>query len=318
MKYLSPMRLQPEWVESIEREINFLFGSIIYEPLMEILRENNMELMNAADPVIDGLLKGKIYFQGGFFYGSFNAAISKRFKQLGAKYSLSKRAWKLDAIPAPIQIAIAQYDSKLKQVVSKLIETLDSMHVETRALGSSISARYYQTIGDMNDAFEKTVRHISIAPKLTPAMRKIISDTWAKNLELYITDWAKENILKLRQQVNQHVMKGGRAEPLARMIQANYDVSRNKAKFLARQETSLLMSKMRQQRYESIGVTKYKWSGADDERERPDHRRLNNKIFSWDNPPITNRETGARNNPGEDFGCRCVAIPIVEGFNDGR
>ena len=41
------------------------------------------------------------------------------------------------------------------------------------------------------------------------------------------------------------------------------------------------------------------------------HKDLDGKIFEFANPPITN-EKGDRNNPGEDWQCRCEAIPIVE------
>ena len=35
------------------------------------------------------------------------------------------------------------------------------------------------------------------------------------------------------------------------------------------------------------------------------------KIFEWDNPPITN-EKGDRNNPHEDWQCRCEAIFVID------
>jgi uncharacterized protein with gpF-like domain len=38
---------------------------------------------------------------------------------------------------------------------------------------------------------------------------------------------------------------------------------------------------------------------------------LNGMKFSWTEPPITNKQTGARNNPGCDFGCRCLALPVI-------
>ena len=62
------------------------------------------------------------------------------------------------------------------------------------------------------------------------------------------------------------------------------------------------------ERYKSVGVQKYRWSTAGDNRVRPEHKALNGKIFDWDNPPLS---TGGKH-PGEDFGCRCIAIPIVE------
>ena len=39
---------------------------------------------------------------------------------------------------------------------------------------------------------------------------------------------------------------------------------------------------------------------------RTTHRANDGHIFSWENPPATG-------NPGEDFGCRCEAVPYVPG-----
>ena len=73
----------------------------------------------------------------------------------------------------------------------------------------------------------------------------------------------------------------------------------------------MLTSKFKQAKYQQAGISKYKWS-ISNVRTRPDHRALNGKIFSFDDPPITNQETGDKNNPGEDFGCNCVPIPIID------
>jgi SPP1 gp7 family putative phage head morphogenesis protein len=164
----------------------------------------------------------------------------------------------------------------------------------------------------MNDDFEKAVRAISIPPKMELVQREFLANEWANNLNLYVKDWAEKEILEMRMKVQANAFEGNRAEGLVKMLQSNYQISKRKAKFLARQETSLLMSKFHQGRYAQVGITRYKWGGAEDERERQDHKILNNKIFSYLSPPVTNRKTGARNNPGEDFGCRCVAIPVIE------
>lgn len=51
---------------------------------------------------------------------------------------------------------------------------------------------------------------------------------------------------------------------------------------------------------------RYVWRAQRDERVRPSHRVRDGRIFSWSNPPDTGH-------PGEDYNCRCEAIPYVEG-----
>ena len=121
----------------------------------------------------------------------------------------------------------------------------------------------------------------------------------------------RELNMKLREEVNENTFSGFRSDRLLKSLQSNYGVSLSKAKFLAKQETSLLTSKYREQRYKSAGVNKYKWE-IRGFRTRDDHRKLQGQIFTWDTPPITNTKTGARNHPGEDYNCYCTAIAIAE------
>jgi SPP1 gp7 family putative phage head morphogenesis protein len=57
-------------------------------------------------------------------------------------------------------------------------------------------------------------------------------------------------------------------------------------------------------------VSKYEWSGVMDRRERKSHRELEGKIISWDNPPDVGN--GRKCHPGQDYQCRCCAIPVFD------
>jgi SPP1 gp7 family putative phage head morphogenesis protein len=78
-----------------------------------------------------------------------------------------------------------------------------------------------------------------------------------------------------------------------------------------------MIAAYKKEKYTSAGVNKYKWrcvAGSPLHPVRPSHKALNGKIFSFDDPPITTMpgEPVRRNNPREDYGCRCHAVPIVE------
>jgi len=111
--------------------------------------------------------------------------------------------------------------------------------------------------------------------------------------------------------MSEQVAQGFRADETSKIIQAEFGVSKNKAKFLARQETSLLVSAYREQRYTDAGIREYIWQSSHDERVRKSHKELNGRKFSWDNPPIVDPATGRKAHPGEDFGCRCIAVPVI-------
>lgn len=317
MKYLPPLVLQDSYFDGIERRINDIFDEAIFKPILDILRKNNLAVENSAsslDAAVSAIRRGKIYLEGGFIKGEFSSRVSKALLHAGAKYNGRVKGWQISgALPAELQIAIAQAEAASSVLQADIVRALDSADVDKAIKDHPLAPAYSETIGMMNTDFEDNVRTaVAVTPKMTEQAQKAISQSWANNLDLYIKGWADEAILKLRSKVMDNAMRGQRSANMVKSVMEEYGVSRRKAKFLARQETALLMSNFQEQRYKDIGITKYRWSGSMDKRERHDHKLLEGKIISWDSPPVTNRETGARNHAGQDFGCRCVAIPILE------
>ncbi len=162
----------------------------------------------------------------------------------------------------------------------------------------------------------KSLKDLAVAPQLTEHTAKRIAEEWQTNLDLSIKDFAEEEILKLREDIRKAAFSGNRRESVVKSIQRSFGVTENKAKFLARQETSLLMTKFKETRYTDSGVDEYRWRcvvGSPKHPVRPSHKILDGKIFRWDDPPTTSApgEPARKNNPGQDFNCRCSAIPIL-------
>lgn len=107
---------------------------------------------------------------------------------------------------------------------------------------------------------------------------------------------------------------------LARNIEERFDVTENRAKLIARDQVSTLFSQVNQKRQRDLGITRYEWDTAQDERVRgdpgglypdavPSHYDRQGEVFSYDDPP----EGG---HPGEAINCRCVAVPIIDDVDD--
>lgn len=313
MKFLKPITLKPKYYDHVEKLINRLFYKLCYEPIIIAMAENK-QLYNETDPLADAIRSGRLFFDGVKFSGEYSSNITKHFRKLGGKYDKSERTWTLPVIPSNLKTAISDAQLRVEALKKQMLLNLEGAlnNINQDLLSDHIIPSYTKTVYEINQDFLKSVQSVSVPPELTAQMTHNIAKAWGQNLDLYIKKWTEKNILKLREEIATNVYQGKRAESLEKTIQKNYGVSRRKAKFLARQETSLLMSQVRQERFKDAGITKYMWIGVMDERERHDHKLLEDKIFTWDNPPITNLATGARNHPGEDYNCRCIARPIYE------
>lgn len=92
---------------------------------------------------------------------------------------------------------------------------------------------------------------------------------------------------------------------IAKEIQKQFGVTKRRAEFIARDQVAKLNGQLTKIRQSELGVKKYIWSTVKDERVRPEHQEREGEIFSWDKPPDGGH-------PGEDYNCRCVAIPVMD------
>jgi SPP1 gp7 family putative phage head morphogenesis protein len=333
MKLIAPVLHKSSYTALVERSMLEYFADVIYGPLLDLLREAGIvpdaadqgpkSRLNARENAKAGLQaaldSGRIWYASGRFSGRFSPAVARELRKLGAKFNTATREFVIDEakLPADIKLAAAGSAMRARELHGKVDTLLAEMsaNIPLAPVGLELADVSARIIRDLNAQFDKSIKPIeaiSIPAEFTPAMQKALDEQLTNNLTLYVRKFTAEQIPELRRMAQANAYAGGRADRLAKVIEASFGVSKRKAAFLAAQETSLAVSKYRQLRYESVGCPRYKWSTSHDAIVRPDHAALDGKIFEWKNPPITNRSTGARNNPGEDFGCRCRALPVIE------
>ena len=165
----------------------------------------------------------------------------------------------------------------------------------------------------------------------------IFEDYYKGDLYEAVTQaWVADNVSKIKsipetsltrmQEIILNGFRDGRRIPdLTEEIQAIFGVTMTKAEMLARDQMSTLNAQITKMQQENAGVKRYEWSSSRDSRVRDSHREFNGKVFEWSNPPegwynTKSRgkvSTGRRCHPGEDYCCRCVAIPIFESEDMG-
>lgn len=312
MKIGKPVIDKKKYSKDVEKKIKLLFDFLLYEGIENILKDK--PIYNSNDTIINALNTAKIQYVDGSFSGSFDARISKSLKAIGAIFDSRTGFFNLsvDKMPMEIRQAIAVSTSFYATQALKILDFIDNINPTELIETFSISTDYGVTLTDLDKQIVETLKNdIQVIPEFTEEMKINLVKDYNKNMKLYINNWAEEEIVNLREIVEQNTWVGGRASNLEKEIQKRKKVSASKAKFLARQETSLLVSKYREQRYKSLGITTYQWQTSNDERVREDHKILDGTMQSWDSPPIVDRKTGRTAHAGEDFGCRCVAKPII-------
>jgi SPP1 gp7 family putative phage head morphogenesis protein len=139
--------------------------------------------------------------------------------------------------------------------------------------------------------------------------------------EEMLKEWISENIdlIKAVPQASLEKMEGivyanfrkGTTTPnIVKEIQRQYGMDKRHAKLIARDQTAKLNAALTKYQQTDAGITHYKWSDSRDSRVRESHKRLNGRIFSWDNPPET--EHGRKCHPGQDYQCRCCALAVFD------
>jgi len=313
IKELQPIKIVTDDFDDLEVMISKLFKDELYLPIIRVLGGTSRTFKNAMEDVVDAINKRRISYHRGKFTGKLNSSISRELKSLGAKWS--KGHWTIaeNKLPMEIKTAISTSLARFEQTLAGIDDRLSKILPEEIADKLKAEKIFETSLWRTDNSVASSLDGITVSPKLSKEVRAKIAEEYTHDIRRSIKDWAEEEVVKLRKEIQAHTFAGKRYEDVVESIEKRYQVSRTKAKFLARQETNLLMTKFKEARYTNAGVNEYRWGtvvGSPKHPVRPMHKRLDKKIFSWDNPPITS-DDGSRNNPGQDYNCRCFARPIV-------
>lgn len=311
---IAPIVIDRGDYDEIERRIKRAFRDYIYLPLVGVLGTDLVT--NSEYGLLAAIRTNRVNFNQGKFTGHFNAKISKELKDMGAKWSSKDKAWKIAKgdLPDDVATAVTLSDAHAAKVQARVEAKLGEILGEDIASKIKLTDVFERTMGKIDKDIRASMNKIGVPPSLDAAGKERIAEEYATNLKLSIQEFTDEQILELREKVTKAAFIGNRYETMVDDIRKSYGVSQNKAKFLARQETNLLMAKYKEVRYQDAGVNDYIWrcvAGTKQHPVRPMHARLNGKRFSFSAPPVTDN-LGNRNNPGEDYNCRCAAVPIVK------
>lgn len=299
MKELKDLKITPAFYEYLYKEILEAMKRFYSELI------GNVKINNSNDPLEDAIIKNRIVYEKNGFVGKFNKTTSQTLVKLGAQWDQRQRKFKIPLfkLPANIINAISLSKSISDANIQELMRRLETIESPKLLIEDSL-----QKIID--SASENIDRNLNEVPVIKPQIdEKSLKKEYSENLDLDIKTWSDKEVLKLREKIVERTKKGLRYEGVIESIKKEFDVTPAKAKFLARQETHLMLAAIRKEKYQKAGMNKYRWKtldypvGTKKGNVRPSHAVLDDKIFDWEHPPIVDKETGRTAHPGEDFDC---------------
>ena len=139
---------------------------------------------------------------------------------------------------------------------------------------------------------------------------KQIINTWIDENIGLISTLPQDSLGEMKEIVKKGFTNGTTTTEITKELQNRYNITKRRARLIARDQIGKLYSKITKKQQTDAGITEYIWSTSQDNRVRDSHRHLNKTTQKWGNPPIVDEKTGRRCHPGEDYQCRCIALPV--------
>lgn len=152
-----------------------------------------------------------------------------------------------------------------------------------------------------------SVRGIALSP-LETWLKDFMNRKINENVG-YITTIADDYLDDVEKIIRDGVNSGITAKQMRKQLMERVKVTESRAQFIAVDQTGLILGQMTAERHQNIGIERFQWDTSGDERVRDSHRELDGEVFSYDDPPTVG---GRKVLPGEDYRCRCVAIPVFD------
>ena len=333
---LKPIEYPTYLQEQLEKEIQRVVTKEIYVDLLKILNLKRKKVIKNSrvendltqiqyNELGEALRFGNLTYANGMFSGPLDASLTKALRATGATWDERLSVYRLpeDALSPELSMMISAardgYKNHLK-AVDKYLSRIDPEEVSGKV---AVNRIFENAIKKTEKSFEKNIAAVTSTPSITDAQRKQIVDDWRYRAHSSIKGLVEDQISTLRKRVSHSVTVGTRYSNLTKGIQHDFEVSKGRAKLIARQETKTLTNTYAIKRYEDAGVKEYLWKcvhGTSAHPVRPRHQALGDAsanlgtTYRMDDPPVVTEpgETERRENPGFDYNCRCRMSPIVK------
>jgi SPP1 gp7 family putative phage head morphogenesis protein len=192
------------------------------------------------------------------------------------------------------------FNSNAKPVAKKMVERENrsskrSMHTSLKQLSGGLSIK---------------------TDVMTPEIKDIMSASVQENVGL-IKSIPQEYLGKVQGAVMRSISSGNGLADLVPFLEKQKGMTKRRARNIALDQTRKAYNGINRGRMQAIGVKQYEWlHTAGSQKPRPQHIAMSGNIYSLDDPPVIDDNTGERGIPGQLPNCKCRMVPVIK-FNDG-
>ncbi len=315
---IKDFKIKQGYTRIVEKALVGYLWDFIYKPMFKIMALKQPKASNSmVNPIVEALRSGKIYYvEGGFkAKDKFTNLQSLTLEKWGAKWDSLHKMYRIDRdkIPENVRVALAQNQIQNQMKINQIRDFLNDIQINLPLIVDNMvfNTEVTTILDDAGNEVKKNVKHLNvIPPELTDFQKQEISRTYTENMQFFVKGWAEERIVKMREKVQEAVLNGYRPDTVQKMLETEFGVGARKAKFLAQNETCIMLASYKKAKYKEMGFDQFIWRTIIDGKERDLHKELNGTTWYYDDPPVIDERTGEKGLPGQTYNCRCEAVPF--------
>lgn len=255
--------------------------------------------------------------------GSILSGISLK-SYIGAAVDLMFRKLQLDIVKSAqekkvpvIELGIVQPDVKIPKAQTKNLEKYwkeqDKKAEELRKAireadkkGKDTAELRAKLSDQQKDAFQNAPQvEFKIDDIALDEKSKKIAQDYTYNMQFWVKKWEAKNIIKMRQDILQMIGEGARVPRIAEYFEKRWKIAKDKALFLAVNESHLAASVIKAADYQALGANSFVWGRSSSKEKRELHKTYYGKTFRFDDPPIIDEKLGIKGLPRQIWNCKC-------------
>lgn len=314
-KVLAPVIHHDLYTNTIQKDIIGYFEEVLIAPIEELLSERKL---NSTDGGLkSALIAGTVWYADGAFRGTFNSELSRELVRMGAKHRARSSAFVIELSAVPLDVRQSIYQAK--DTASKAIAGVSALvllmrsNVDDSETGIDIKPTEKLILDAANGEFNRAMQDFDIRrnPIGIPSEMQGIADEINEAIKEDAKRVMREEQERLSRELAELAAENAPLEALKKTIEEAKKRIVTRTSTMSEHAAALLLSEFRRKQAQRLGLPSYIWKTMRDNRVRHDHRLLEGQECQWSNPPIENRRTGHRANPGEAPNCRCVPLLVI-------